>query len=183
MENNGVIRFTILGEPASKSNSRKLATIGGRNMEVDGKRTRVGGRAAFIKSDKAREYEASALLQIPHWARQMLSVPVRFTARIFYASNQPDLDESVILDILQAKFSKVEKGKPREIIRRGVYINDRQVKEKHIYWSIDRSKPRAEIEIELLQPQPIALELGIDTDAPNERPMRVVPIDDKRPPF
>ena len=35
-----------------------------------------------------------------------------------YASRRPDLDESLILDLLQGH----------------VYENDRQVKEKHIFW-------------------------------------------------
>lgn len=148
-----VIRLTILGEPASKANSRKLATIGGRNVEIAGKKTRVGGFTRFIKSEKARDYEASAVLQIPADAKQMLTGPLRMTIRIFYASERPDLDESVILDILQAKYGPVMKGVPRELIRRGVYVNDRQVRERHVYHGIDRVNPRAEIEIEPLQAQ------------------------------
>lgn len=151
------IRLTIMGEPASKSNSRKLATIGGRNVTIDGKRTRVGGRAAFIKSEKARQYEASALLQIPVEAKQMLTGQVRVTFRMFYATELPDLDESVILDVLQAKYAKRDGDGPRELIRRGVYVNDRQVREKHVYHAIDRKNPRAEIEIEALEPQQVGM--------------------------
>lgn len=128
------IKFTILGEPASKANSRKLVTI--------------NKRPAFIKSSKAREYEHDALLQIPPSAKLMLDVPVAVTIRIWYATERPDLDESVILDVLQARYepASTPNGK-RTLIRRGVYINDRQVREKHVYHAIDRHQPRAEIEV------------------------------------
>lgn len=127
------IRLTILGEPASKANSRRVVK----------RRHRV----AVIKSPKALDYEAAALLQIPVEARAMFEGPVRVTMRIYYATQRPDLDESVILDVLQARFTK---GEPRQLIRAGVYTNDRQVREKHIYHGIDRDNPRAEIEVEEL---------------------------------
>jgi Holliday junction resolvase RusA-like endonuclease len=126
------VRFVIMGEPASKANSRKLVTI--------------GGRPAFIKSQKARDYERDALLQIPAAAKVMFPGLLRATIRIWYASERPDLDESVILDVLQAKTEGT--GKDRKILRRGVYLNDRQVREKHVFHAIDRVMPRAEIEIE-----------------------------------
>lgn len=141
------ISFTILGEPASKANSREIVTIKRRNKKTG----QSVNMPASIKSEKARNYANSALLQIPVKAKAMLDGPVRLTARIYYASERPDLDESVILDVLQAKLSKVEKGKPREVIRRGVYVNDRQVKEKHIFHGIDKNNPRAEIEIEPIE--------------------------------
>ena len=48
----------------------------------------------------------------------------------------PHLDESLILDCLQGL----------------VYKNDRQVKEKHIYWGgVDKENPRAEIHVRHLQ--------------------------------
>ena len=53
---------------------------------------------------------------------------------IYYKSRRPDLDESVILDAME-KF---------------IYKNDRQVKEKHIFWGLDVLNPRAEIEVEEL---------------------------------
>lgn len=133
----GRVRFVIMGEAASKANSRKLVTI--------------GGRPAFIKSQKARDYERDALLQIPASAKVMFAGPLRATIRIWYASERPDLDESVILDVLQAKTEGT--GKDRKILRRGVYLNDRQVREKHIFHAIDRVMPRAEIEIEQIVEQ------------------------------
>jgi Holliday junction resolvase RusA-like endonuclease len=134
------VAFVIMGEPASKANSRQLVTFGrGKNA-----------RPAIIKSEKAREYEDAAQLQIPAAARVMLEGPVRVSIRIYYASERPDLDESVVLDVLQAKFTKADDGGDRNLIRAGVYRNDRQVREKHIFHAIDRVNPRAEIEVEQL---------------------------------
>ena len=123
-----MIELTILGEPASKANSRRLVTF--------------GNRPASIKSSKALNYEKSAILQIPEHAKKMLEGDLQVKIDIYYASRRPDLDESVILDCLQAKYKK------GELIRRGVYINDRQIKRKLITWGLDKSNPRAEIAIE-----------------------------------
>lgn len=111
------VRFVILGEPASKANSRKLVTI--------------HGRPASIKSDKARGYVKDAEWQIPKLA-QLLEGELTLHIRIYYATQRPDLDESVILDILQGK----------------IYANDRQVRERHVYHAIDKENPRAEIIVE-----------------------------------
>ncbi len=62
------IKFTILGQPYSKANSRQIVTI--------------GGRPSSIKSKEARGYERDALRQIPPVARQRLQGPVRVTLRI-----------------------------------------------------------------------------------------------------
>ena len=131
-----MVALTILGEPASKANSRQLVTFGKGDKR----------RPALIKSQKARDYCESALNQIPPWARQRLEGPIRATIRIFYASERPDLDESVILDVLQDQWHRISK-KTRILVRPGVYRNDRQVREKHVFHSIDRNNPRAEIEI------------------------------------
>lgn len=128
------VSFTILGEAASKANSRQIVVI--------------KGVPKVIKSQKARDFERDALLQIPSAAKVMFDCPVRVSMRIFYATERPDLDESVILDVLQAKFEG--SGKERKCIRRGVYHNDRQVREKHVFHGIDRHHPRAEIEVEPL---------------------------------
>lgn len=126
------VKLTILGEPASKANQRRLV--------------KFGDRPAIIKSQKARDYEKAALLQIPVSARVMLTGPVRVTLRIFYATERPDLDESVVLDVLQARYKGT--GDDRRMLQAGVYANDRQVREKHVYHAIDRANPRAEIEVE-----------------------------------
>lgn len=50
---------------------------------------------------------------------------------IHYASRRPDLDESLILDLMQSR----------------IYVNDRQVKEKHVYWRLDPTNPRTSITV------------------------------------
>lgn len=146
------IRFTLVGEPASKANSRKIVTF--------------GKRAASIKSDKARNYERDAVRQIPPAARVGLEGPVRVTLRIWYASERPDLDESVVLDVLQDRWSKEKTDKdtgrviaPRTLLQRGVYRNDRQVREKHVFHGIDRNNPRTDVLVEPLQAQQAGLDL------------------------
>lgn len=136
-----IVKFTILGEAASKANSRKIVTL--------------AGRTASVKSDKALGFEAMALRQIPPKARVRFDVPVRVTMRMFYASERPDLDESLVLDVLQdryiTRFTKRPDGskeKARVLLQAGVYANDRLVREKHVFWGLDKKNPRVEIEIE-----------------------------------
>ncbi len=136
-----MIRLVIFGEPASAKNQRQLVTFG----KGDAK------RPALIKSQKARNYERDALRQIPPLARQRLEGPIKLTAKIYYASERPDLDESVILDVLQDRYHG--KGEQRVLVQAGVYRNDRQVRERHVYHAIDRANPRAEIVIEPMQAQ------------------------------
>lgn len=109
------IWFTIVGEPASKANSRRLV--------------RIKNRPAFIKSSKALSYEKMFKLQCPSLESDMLEGDLWVDIKIYYATRRPDLDESVVLDCMQGL----------------IYANDRQVKEKHIYWGIDKKNPRAEI--------------------------------------
>jgi hypothetical protein len=129
------VRLTILGEPASKANQRRLV--------------KLRGRLASVKSRKALAYEAAAMVQIPTSARVMYEGPVRVTLRLWYATERPDLDESVVLDVLQARYSRGGR-RAGTLARRGVYVNDRQVREKHVYHGVDRANPRAEIEVEPL---------------------------------
>ena len=116
------IFFIILGEPASKSNSRKLVTI--------------KGRPAFIKSDKARKYVKRFEEQCPQMGESMFLDDVEVEMTVYYASRRPDLDESVILDAMQGF----------------IYKNDRQVKRKIIQWGLDKENPRAEITVRLMEP-------------------------------
>ena len=111
----------IFGEPASKANSRRQVFVKGRSM--------------FIKSAKALTYSQAFKQQAQNQKQEILSGDVVVTIRIWYASRRPDLDESLILDLLQ------------DI----TYANDRQVKEKHIYWmGVDKENPRCEIEVRSL---------------------------------
>jgi Holliday junction resolvase RusA-like endonuclease len=111
------IFLNILGEPASKANSRKMVYIRGKPM--------------FIKSEKALGY-VKAFKQQARSPEQLLEGDVIVHITIYYASRRPDLDESLILDLLQGV----------------AYENDRQVKEKHIYWGLDKENPRCEIKVE-----------------------------------
>jgi Holliday junction resolvase RusA-like endonuclease len=131
------VSFTIEGEPASKANSRQIVTI--------------GGKPSSIKSKKARSFEQVAMLQIPPAAKRMFAGPLEVTLRIYYASRRPDLDESVVLDVLQAKFTGT--GKARKLVRAGVYLNDRQVFVKHVFKAIDPARPRVEILVSQLEQQ------------------------------
>jgi Holliday junction resolvase RusA-like endonuclease len=141
-----MIRFTILGEPASKGNQRQLVTFG-RGADK---------RPALIKSKKALAYERDALKQIPPAHRVQLQGPVKVTLKIFYASERPDLDESVVLDVLQNRYKG--KGEDRVLVQKGVYVNDRQVREKHVVHAIDRKNPRTEVEVEQLVPELFSVE-------------------------
>lgn len=114
----GLILF-IKGEPASKANSRRVV--------------KFGSMSRLIKSQKALDYSDAFRQQCPA-ITPLMSGDIKMTMTIYYASRRPDLDESLILDLLQGL----------------VYINDRQVKERHTYWGLDPENPRAEIIIEQL---------------------------------
>ena len=115
-----LLEFCIFGEPASKANSRMIV--------------RFGNRPASIKSAKARAYEHQARLQLLEHKLTPVEGPVRVTMRIYYRTQRPDLDPSVVLDVLQGH----------------AYANDRQVREMHLYHDIDKESPRAVIRVEAL---------------------------------
>jgi Holliday junction resolvase RusA-like endonuclease len=141
-----MIALTILGQPVSKSNRSEIITI--------------AGHASLVKSKEARRYHRNAVRQIPPAARQRLQGPVRVTMRLHYASERPDLDESLVLDALQDQWQRGERdGYERVLLQPGVYRNDRQVREKHVYHAIDAFNPRAEIEVEPMHAQQVALDL------------------------
>ena len=87
---------------------------------------------------------------------------------MFYASQRPDLDESLLLDCLQDRYQAVkQKGViRRELVQAGCYRNDRQVRSKVVDHFIDRHNPRVEIRIEALAMQQGALELTEQADDP-----------------
>jgi len=118
--NNNKTSFVILGEPASKANSRKIVNF--------------GKRMALIKSQKARNYEKIFADQCPV-LKNLIENDVKVELIIYYASRRPDLDESVILDCMQGK----------------IYVNDRQVKQKHIYWGLDKERPRTHVRVSPLE--------------------------------
>jgi len=114
------LSIIIFGEPASKANSRRVVKFG--NM------------SRLIKSQKALNY-SDVFKQQCQKLPTLMSGDLKVTMLIYYASRRPDLDESLILDLMQGL----------------VYSNDRQVKIKHVYWGLDPAKPRAEIVIEKIE--------------------------------
>jgi Holliday junction resolvase RusA-like endonuclease len=121
MEELQALSLIIFGEPASKANSRRVVKFG--NM------------SRLIKSQKALDYSAAFKQQCTPLAK-LMSGDIKMTIWIYYASRRPDLDESLILDLLQGV----------------VYLNDRQVKERHVFWGLDPDRPRTEMIIEQIPP-------------------------------
>jgi Holliday junction resolvase RusA-like endonuclease len=111
------VTFTILGEPASKANSRRLVSF--------------GKLPALIKSQKALDYGKSFIAQCHGLVPEVVTCDVSVEMLIIYSSRRPDLDESLILDLMQGV----------------VYANDRQVKERHAYWGLDKENPRTIIRV------------------------------------
>jgi len=106
----------------------------------------IKGRPALIKSQKARDYVSFFEAQCP-----TLKVPttddVMVEMMIYYASRRPDLDESLILDCMQGR----------------IYKNDRQVKQKFIYWGLDKEEPRSIIRVRSCDISKVPEYLSYDT--------------------
>lgn len=109
------------GELASKSNSRRIV--------------KIGGRVRVVKSSKAVAFGKSFAIQNPP-RKKLLDGDVHLDIDIYYASRRPDLDESLLLDLLQGV----------------LYKNDRQVKSKRVRWGIDKDNPRVEVKARLADP-------------------------------
>ena len=110
---------SILGEPASKANSRRLVFI--------------GGKPRFIKSKKALLYSRDFDLQCPV-RKNLFEEDLSIAIKIYYRTRRPDLDESLILDLLEGK----------------VYKNDRSIKSKYVEHGLDKEHPRSLIVISSL---------------------------------
>lgn len=105
----------VKGEPASKSNSRRLI--------------RVKGKTRVIKSEKALRYKEEFLSQVKA-LEDPIEGDVELGVVVWYATRRPDLDVSLIMDLLQDA---------------GVIKNDRQIKIIRAYHQLDRENPRAVI--------------------------------------
>lgn len=140
-----ITAFTIEGQPYSKANRRRNVVI--------------GNKARSIKSKEALAWESYAIRQIPRTARLRLEGEVLLVLRIYYRTQRPDLDESLVLDVLQDRWDRLSNGK--RILRwEGVYRNDRQVRQRWTEHHIDKLRPRVEIEVwprGALAPAPVAL--------------------------
>jgi len=83
------------------------------------------------------EFEKSFLQQMATRVLHGKDIPsfegdVCVTCTIYYPTRRNDLDPSLIFDIME---------------KAGIYKNDRQIKEQHIYHGLDKEKPRVEIEV------------------------------------
>ena len=117
------LSMTILGEPGRKSNQRRIV----RNNKT--------GKAMLIKSQKALDYSASFLAQVPEETKRGIGgpkEPLALWAVIHYASNRPDVSTELIQDLLE---------------KAGVISNDRHLKQLIIFGSIDRENPRVELRL------------------------------------
>lgn len=142
-----MIRFTILGEPASKANSR-----------IHRPTPNAPGGIMVIKGKKALAFEESGIRQIPPRCRVRLEGDVKVTMRIWYATRRPDLAEDLLLDMLQDRTKLDKRLGKRVLVQPGVYRNDRQVAWKDIRrMGVDAKNPRVEIEVEPLQAQQTAI--------------------------
>tara|TARA_R110000824_G_scaffold37803_6_gene116076 strand:+ start:510 stop:971 length:462 start_codon:yes stop_codon:yes gene_type:complete len=124
---NDLATIMIVGEPASKANSRRLVAI--------------GGKPRFIKSKKALNYSKDFKKQCPT-RKELFEEDVFVAIKIYYASRRPDLDASLILDLLQDY----------------VYPNDRLVKGQYIEWGLDRKNPRSFIVVTTLDNKDLAIQ-------------------------
>ena len=115
--------------PAGKNWVAKFTIKGEPASKANSRRlVKLGNRPAFIKSQKALDYVGLFQMQCPKYD-PLLTDDLIVALEIFYASRRPDLDESVILDAMQGL----------------IYKNDRQVKEKHVYWGLDKVNPRTDV--------------------------------------
>lgn len=81
-------RFTIYGQPPSKSNAYKIIT--------------VGGHASLCKTKATKDYEQSFFLQCPLRGRD-INRRFKLTLDVYFSSDRPDLDNALkaVLDCLQ----------------------------------------------------------------------------------
>ena len=119
-----------------ENNEKILFTIEGEPASKANSRKIVNfaKRMGLIKSEKARNYEKMFNEQCMI-LDNLIESDVKVELIIYYASRRPDLDESVILDCMQGK----------------IYVNDRQVKQKHIYWGLDRDRPRTHVRVSTME--------------------------------
>ena len=107
---------TIFGQPYSKANGRRLK--------------RINGVSRLIKSEAALAYAKDFLRQCPI-LDPLFEAEVSVEIDIYYASERPDLDPSLILDLLQGR----------------IYRNDRQARSQRFEHYIDRDNPRIDIRV------------------------------------
>ena len=118
----------VLGHLPSMKNGRKIVewAQGG------------GTRKAVIKGDEARAYVTGFLYQVRR-PKQPYTGPVFLEADIYFRNPACDLDESLLMDCLQVGTVKNPGA--------GVIKNDNQIKDKHVRWHLDQSRPRVVVRL------------------------------------
>lgn len=129
------VLVTVDLQPASKHNSRK--------------RLKLGRHVKYVLSDAAYAFKQAAALQIPRHARIMMKGRVMVSMLLVYESDQSDLDDTLVADVLQTEF--IGPAKNGVVKTPGVILNDRQIVEKHLYKSIVKEHPRAIIQVDELE--------------------------------
>jgi Holliday junction resolvase RusA-like endonuclease len=115
------IHLSIIGQLPRKSNSRRLVT------------NKSTGRAMFIKSKEALQYEKDFEQQVPRNARVNMEGKLALRCIIYYRSNRSDLSDELLCDMLE---------------KAGVISNDRWIFYKEQAKVIDKVFPRVELTIE-----------------------------------
>ncbi len=113
---------TILGEPASKANSRRMKY----------KTSKSGATYQRpIKSEKAINYVTYAMAQLAMYRpKEPIGEDIAILCHIWYVDRRSDLVESLILDVLQ---------------QARIIENDRAIRTKYIFGHVDKHRPRATI--------------------------------------
>jgi hypothetical protein len=114
---------TILGEPASAKNQRRIV--------------KIGNSPRLIKSKKAIDYSRSFFSQCPK-LDEFIEGDVALRVDVWYASRRPDL---ACIDLIQ------------DLLQDKAYANDRQVKASMSIWNLDRENPRARVRLKRMSPE------------------------------
>ena len=114
---NWIWDHTILGQPASKSNRRRVVQIGNQTRSIKSKEA-----MAYVETFKAQCFDKVNLI----------SGDVALLVDVYYQSRRSDLAcIDLIMDCLQDV----------------AYKNDRQVKAQACNWNLDPKNPRARIRV------------------------------------
>lgn len=114
------ITFTIRGQLVSLKNSRNV---------VKNKKT---GQLFPAKNAKILQFENDFFIQCPQYREPHFSGDVGVIVYAHYPSRRQDLDCALIYDLLQKAL---------------IVKNDRQVKEKHEMYRLDRTNPRVDVTV------------------------------------
>lgn len=121
-----MIKFTILGKPATKKNSSRIIQCKGRPMLIPSK--------AYL------DYERDALWQIPAEAKQEIDKPCKVTT-VFYMPDNRRVDASNLVSAIH------------DILVKGRVIADDSrsiVSHLEAWCETDKENPRTEIEVRIL---------------------------------